>query len=120
MCSIHVSDPAHAHRFYTDVLGFQTVVEIPEHHVYVVRAPGQDVGLLLEPRSNPIAEAYASGLRAENMPVIVLSTSDLDAEVVRLQSAGVEFVGGAFDDASGRHINFDDSVGNLVQLHQPA
>lgn len=120
MCSIHVSDPAHAYRFYTDVLGFDTALALAEHNLFVVKAPGQDVGLLLEPSDNPIATAYREGLRDQNMPVIVLSTTDLDAEVRRLTAAGVTFVGGRFSDASGSHINFDDGVGNLVQLHQPS
>lgn len=120
MCSIHVSDPAHAYRFYTDVLGFDTVLAMAEHNLFVVKAPGQDVGLLLEPSDNPIAKAWRTGQRAQNLPVIVFSTTNLESEIRRLRELGVEFVGESFSDASGSYINFDDSVGNLVQLHQPA
>lgn len=120
MCSIHVTDPAHAYRFYTDVLGFDTLMAIPEHHLFVVRAPGQDVGLLLEPSDNPLARAYRSGLYEQKIPVIVFGTDDIDHEIERLRAAGVAFVGEKFSDASGSHINFDDTVGNLVQLHEAA
>lgn len=120
MCSIHVDDPAHAYRFYTDVLGFDTTIALPEHHLFVVSAPGQDVGLLLEPSDNPVAETYRASIRELGMPVIVLRTQQIDAEIERLRGQGVEFVGDLFSDASGQSINFDDSVGNLVQLHQPA
>ncbi len=121
MCSIHVTDPAHAYRFYTDVLGFETTLAMAEHNLFVINAPGQDMGLLLEPSGdNPLATAWLAGQREQNMPVIVLSTPDLASETQRLTEAGVEFVGESFSDASGAYINFDDSVGNLVQLHQPA
>lgn len=120
MSSIHVTDPAHAYRFYTDVLGFETTFSMPEHDLYVVNGPGQDVGLLLEPSDNPFAQAWRTAQREQNLPVIVLRTEDLEADIRRLTDAGVQFVGERFSDPSGTFINFDDSVGNLVQLHQPA
>ncbi|MDO5735308.1 MAG: VOC family protein [Propionibacteriaceae bacterium] len=120
MVSIHVTEPAHAHRFYTEVLGFETALALPESDVYVVSAPGQDTGLLLEPSTTPIAEQYRSELRAAGIPVLVLSTDTLFSDIERLRGEGVHFVGDVFRDASGEAINFSDSVGNLIQLHQGA
>lgn len=120
MCSIHVTDPAHAYRFYTDVLGFDTLMAMPEHHLFVVQAPGQDVGLLLEPSDNPLASAYRVGLYEQKLPVMVFSTTDLDGEIERLSAQGVSFVGEKFSDETGSYINLDDTVGNLIQLHQPS
>ena len=117
MCSLHVTDPDLAYRFYTEVLEFETMVAMPEHHVYVVAGKGQTTGLLLEPSDHPVANAYMTGLRSENLPAMVVGTDDLDAAVERLASAGVQFVGKRFSDASGTAINFDDGVGNLIQLH---
>ena len=119
LCSIHVSDPAHAFRFYTDVLGFDTYATMPEHNVYIVRAPGQDVGLLLEPIDVDVTRAYTRKLRQDAIPVIVFGVEDLDAEVERLRARGVA-VGKIFEDPSGRGVNIDDSVGNVVQIHEGA
>lgn len=120
MCSIHVTDPAHAYRFYTDVLGFDDYLTMPEHNLFIVRASGQDTGLLLEPSDNPIAETYRSQLYGAGIPCLVLGTDTLDSDVERLRKAGVRIVGEVFEDASGRAVNFDDTVGNLIQLHEAA
>ena len=120
MCSLHVTDPDLAYRFYIDVLGFETMIAMPEHHVYVVAGKGQTTGLLLEPSDHPVARAYMDGLRAENLPALVVGTDDLDAAIDRLKAAGVRFVGERFSDPSGTAINFDDGVGNLIQLHEGA
>jgi catechol 2,3-dioxygenase-like lactoylglutathione lyase family enzyme len=56
MCSIHVTDPAAAHTFYTGTLGFETLMAMPEHNLYIIKDPGADdssVGLLLEPSDIP-------------------------------------------------------------------
>ncbi|SCZ52853.1 hypothetical protein SAMN02799638_01058 [Arthrobacter sp. UNCCL28] len=34
MCSIHVKDPAAAHVFYTETLGFETLMAMPEYNLY--------------------------------------------------------------------------------------
>lgn len=119
MCSIQVTDPAHAYRFYTEVLGFDSSITIPEHDVYVVTAPGQDVGLLLEPADEALTTHRAALTRA-GIPVIVFATDTLDDDIERLRGDGVRILGEVFTDASGRAINFDDSVGNIIQLHEAA
>ena len=118
MCSIHVTDPARAHAFYTQLLGFETLISMPEHDLYVINGPGQDTGLMLEPSDNAIARAYMTGLRAEGFPVIVVGTDDLDRDIAQLTKAGVKFLGDKFSDQSGMSINIDDTVGNVIQLHQ--
>ena len=44
MCSIHVKDPAAAHQFYTETLGFETLMVMPEYNLYIVKDPGSDGG----------------------------------------------------------------------------
>ena len=39
MCSIHVKDPASAHEFYTGILGFETLMAMPEHNLFIVKDP---------------------------------------------------------------------------------
>ena len=66
MCSIHVKDPAAAYEFYTGILGFESLLVMPEHNLFIVKDPagsgGGSVGLLLEPSDNPIGAAYMNGL----------------------------------------------------------
>ena len=121
MVSIHVTDPAAAHAFYTETLGFESALVMPEYNLYLVRGTGQPAPtLLLEPSDNPIASTYMNALRPEGHAAMVFGTDDLDAEMARLRELGVEFRGKIAEDPSGRSIVFDDTVGNWVQLHEAA
>ncbi|MCU1563741.1 MAG: glyoxalase [Arthrobacter sp.] len=122
MCSIHVKDPAAAHEFYTGTLGFETLMAMPEHNLFIVKDPdgtgGGDVGLLLEPSDNPIGAAYMNGLHDAGIPAIVLGASDVRAEHRRLSAKGVVFQGEPSGGPGGTTAVFDDGCGNFVQLHQ--
>jgi catechol 2,3-dioxygenase-like lactoylglutathione lyase family enzyme len=123
MCSIHVQDPAAAHSFYTETLGFETLMAMPEYNLYIVKDPGaqdagSNVGLLLEPSDNPIAAAYMNGLYESGLPAIVFGVPDVRAEHQRLTAAGVRFQGEPAEDPSGMSAVFDDGCGNYIQLHQ--
>ncbi|MDQ1056394.1 catechol 2,3-dioxygenase-like lactoylglutathione lyase family enzyme [Arthrobacter globiformis] len=120
MCSIHVQDPAVAHSFYTETLGFDTLMTMPEHNLFIVKDPGagSTVGLLLEPSDNPIASAYSKGLYDAGIPAIVFGTPDVKAEYERLAAAGVQFRSEPAEDPSGMSAVFDDGCGNFIQLHQ--
>jgi catechol 2,3-dioxygenase-like lactoylglutathione lyase family enzyme len=120
MCSIHVQDPAAAHSFYTETLGFDTLMAMPEHNLFIVKDPGAagTVGLLLEPSDNPIASVYSKGLYDAGIPAIVFGAPDVRAEYERLSAAGVQFRGEPAEDPSGLSAVFDDGCGNYIQLHQ--
>lgn len=121
MCSIHVQDPAAAHTFYTQTLGFETLMAMPEYNLFIVQDPGAGagaVGLLLEPSDNPIGASYMNALHDAGMPAIVLGAPDVQAEYDRLVAAGVTFRGGPSEDPYGITAVFDDGCGNFVQLHQ--
>jgi catechol 2,3-dioxygenase-like lactoylglutathione lyase family enzyme len=120
MCSIHVQDPAAAHSFYTETLGFDTLMAMPEHNLFIVKDPGAGgtVGLLLEPSDNPIASTYSKGLYDAGIPAIVFGAPDVKAEYDRLSAAGVQFRGEPAEDPSGISAVFDDGCGNFIQLHQ--
>jgi catechol 2,3-dioxygenase-like lactoylglutathione lyase family enzyme len=121
MCSIHVQDPAAAHTFYTQTLGFGTLMAMPEYNLFIVKDPGAaagSVGLLLEPSDNPIGASYMNALHDAGMPAIVFGVPDVQAEYDRLVAAGVTFRGGPSEDPSGITAVFDDGCGNFVQLHQ--
>ena len=119
MCSLHVTDPAAAHAFYTGTLGFDTLLAMPEHSLFIVTSPDSGgVGLLLEPSDNPIGEAYRKGVYDAGLPAIVLGSPDVRADYERLTAAGVAFRGEPAEDPSGLSAVFDDGHGNLVQIHQ--
>jgi catechol 2,3-dioxygenase-like lactoylglutathione lyase family enzyme len=122
MCSIHVKDPAEAHEFYTGVLGFESLMTMPEHNLFIVKDPDgagdAAVGLLLEPSDSPIAAAYMTGLRGAGIPAIVLGVPDVRAEYQRLSGLGVVFQGEPSEGPGGTTAVFDDGCGNFVQLHQ--
>jgi catechol 2,3-dioxygenase-like lactoylglutathione lyase family enzyme len=120
MCSIHVKDPAAAHEFYTGILGFETLMAMPEHNLYIVKDPigAGSVGLLLEPSDNPIAAAYMNGLHDARIPAIVFGVPDVRAEYKRLTAKGVMFQAEPSEDPSGISAVLDDGCGNFVQLHQ--
>ena len=121
MCSIHVQNPAEAFKFYTETLGFEELMAMPEHQLFIVKSPdeGQGTGLLLEPSDNPIGESYMKGVYDAGMAAIVFGVPDVQAEYERLTAKGVKFTGEPEVDPSGAmSAVFDDSCGNLIQLHQ--
>ncbi|WP_077488201.1 VOC family protein [Sinomonas mesophila] len=119
MCSLHVTDPAAAHAFYTGTLGFDTLLAMPEANLFIVTSPDSGgVGLLLEPSDNPIGESYRKGVYDAGLPAIVLGSPDVRADYERLSAAGVGFRGEPTEDPSGLSAVFDDGHGNLIQLHQ--
>ncbi|HSO16462.1 MAG TPA: VOC family protein [Arthrobacter sp.] len=122
MCSIHVKDPAAAFEFYTGILGFESLLAMPEHNLFIVKDPagsgGGSAGLLLEPSDNPIGAAYMNGCHDAGMPAIVFGVPDVRAEFKRLTAKGVIFQGEPSDGPGGTTAVFDDGCGNFVQLHQ--
>lgn len=121
MCSIHVKDPAAAHQFYTQTLGFDTLMAMPEHNLFIIKDPGADggsVGLLLEPSDNPIGATYMNAVHDAGLPAIVFGVPDVRAEYERLVKAGVSFKSEPAEDPSGISAVFDDGCGNYIQLHQ--
>lgn len=117
MCSIHVLEPAAAHTFYTDTLGFETLMAMPEHNLFIVKDTGADAGgagLLLEPSDNPIGADYMNGLHDAGIPAMVLGVTDVRAEYGRLTAAGVRFQGEPAEDPSGVTAVFDDTCGNFI------
>ncbi|MCU1511461.1 MAG: glyoxalase [Arthrobacter sp.] len=122
MCSIHVKDPAAANEFYTGILGFESLMAIPEHNLYIVKDPAGtgsgSVGLLLEPSDNPIGAAYMNGLHDAGIPAIVFGVPDVRAEYKRLTAKGVIFQGEPSEGPGGTSVVMDDGCGNFVQLHE--
>ncbi|MET1154566.1 VOC family protein [Arthrobacter sp.] len=103
MTSIHVTDPAPAFSFYTEVLGFQELVAMPELSLLIVQSAdtGDGAGLLREPGDSPIGAAYRQGVYDAGTAAIVFGTPDVQAEYQRLTDARVRFTGPPAPDHSG-------------------
>ncbi|MFJ3301730.1 VOC family protein [Streptomyces sp. NPDC086549] len=125
MTSVFVDDVAKAHTFYTDVLGFETRIDLNlgDGILFItVGAPGgaqPDLQLLLEPGDGPIAEPYRTALYEAGIPAIVFSVDDIGAEYERLRGLGVRFTHEPQPQGPVIAAVLDDTVGNYVQLTQP-
>ena len=125
MTGVFVDDVAKAHAFYTDVLGFETRMNMDLGGgalLVTVGAPEgaqPDLQLLLEPGQGPIAEPFRTALREAGLPCIVFSVDDIEAEYERLRGLGVHFTQEPREQGPVVTAVLDDTVGNLVQLAQP-
>jgi len=120
MVSIFVNNPLEAFNYYTEVLGFREKMFMPEAYVAIVTAPDDPDGplILLEPTDNPIAKNYQTQLYEANLPCIVFSVKDMDDEYKRLKEKGVVFRKEPKKTEYGTEAVFEDTCGNLIQLHQ--
>jgi len=123
LTSVFVDDQAAALAFYTDVLGFEVRHDVPlgEHRWLTVVSPEQPDGpeLLLEPAAHPAVGPYRAALRADGLPAGQFTVDDVEAEVERLGSLGVEVVQPPIDLGDVVMAVVDDTCGNLVQLVSP-
>ena len=119
--SVLVDDQQKALRFYTDVLGFEKKTDIPlgdASWLTVVSPEDRDgVELLLEPDAHPAAKPFKKALVADGIPFTTFAVDDVDAEHERLTASGVTFVQPPTDMGQVRTAVFDDTCGNLIQIH---
>jgi catechol 2,3-dioxygenase-like lactoylglutathione lyase family enzyme len=122
LTSVMVDDQAKAHRFYTDTLGFVTKHDIPmgEFRWLTVVSPegSGEVELLLEPNQHPAAKVFQKALRDDGIPATSFACADVQAEYDRLTALGVAFRGPPKQAGPVMVATFDDTCGNLIQIHQ--
>lgn len=120
LTSVFVNDPVAAFRFYTEVLGFVEKLYAPDARLAIVVSPEDRDGpaLLLEPTDNPVAKNYQEALYQAGLPPIVFTVTDIQAEYERLTGKGVVFRQEPTKTEWGTSALFEDTCGNLVQLHQ--
>ena len=121
--SVLVADQERALQFYTTVLGFQKMADLPVgplRWLTVVSPDGlEGVELVLEPIGFEPARVYQRALFEAAIPATAFITRDLQAEVARLQARGVRFRGEPQNLGPITAAVFDDTCGNLIQLVQP-
>ena len=120
LTSVFVDDPLKAFKFYTEVLSFVQQTYIPEAYLAIVVSPEQPDGtaLLLEPNGNLGAKAFQEGVYKAGLPVIVFGVEDVQKEYERLKKLGVAFTQEPTKTEWGTQAVFDDTCGNLIQIHQ--
>jgi catechol 2,3-dioxygenase-like lactoylglutathione lyase family enzyme len=123
LTGIFVDDQDRAERFYTEVLGLKVKTNLPygggERWLTVVSPEEPDgVELVLHLADEP-ARAFRAASRAQGRPVFSLRTDDCVGDAARLKARGVVFVREpARMEYGGMDAVFDDTCGNLVNLHQ--
>ena len=123
LTSVYVDDQDKAEQFYTELLGLRVKDNVPysaaERWLTVVSPEdpdGVELALLL-------ADGPARVFRQANLeigrPVVSLITDDCVREAERLKAMGVVFVKEpARMGYGGIDAVFDDTFGNLINLHQ--
>ncbi|HEY4259222.1 MAG TPA: VOC family protein [Schlesneria sp.] len=121
LTSVSVNDPLHAFKFYTKVLGFREKMYMPEMNLAIIVSPDQPDGtaLLLEPRGNYGSKEFFDGIYQAGLPVIVFGVEDVQQEYERLKGLGVQFTKQPKTNEWGTEAVFDDTCGNLIQIHHP-
>lgn len=122
LIGIYVEDQDRAERFYTETLGFLVKTSADygdERWLSVVSAEEPDgLELTLHLADDP-AQTFQAACRQIGRPVISLSTDDCEGEAERLKAKGVVFVKEPSRlPYGGMDAVFDDTCGNLVNLHQ--
>lgn len=121
--SLMVSDQEAALRFYTEVLGFAKMADIPlgeDRWLTVVSPDGIDgVELVLEPVRFPPAAEYQKVLFDAGIPATALISQDIQRDYRELKARGVVFRGEPQSAGIIMTALFEDTWGNLINLVQP-
>jgi catechol 2,3-dioxygenase-like lactoylglutathione lyase family enzyme len=121
--SVSVKDQEAALRFYTEILGFVKMADIPmgEYRWLTVISPDgiEGVELVLEPMAFVPAQVYQKALFEAGIPATALITHDIQAETARLKKMGVIFHGEPVSMGVITSVTFEDTCGNLINLVQP-
>ena len=111
--SLPVSDQDRSLEFYVGVLGFELVSDAdigPGMRWVQVRPPGASTSITLVTWFETMPPGAVKGT--------VLESDDLDGDIVRLRSLGVD-IGGEVQRAPwGRFVTFDDPDGNGLVLQE--
>jgi catechol 2,3-dioxygenase-like lactoylglutathione lyase family enzyme len=123
LSSVMVEDQEKALRFYTEVLGFVKMADIPmgEYRWLTVTSPDgvEGVELVLEPMGFPPARTYQKALFDAGIPLTAFLTNDIRGEFRRLKERGVAFRGEPVNMGVITTVLFEDTCGNLINLVQP-
>lgn len=122
--SVMVEDQDRALHFYTTILGFEKMADIPmgQYRWLTVSSPDgvPGVELVLEPMGFPPSRAYQQAMFEAGIPAAAFITKDIAADFQRLKAHGVKFRGEPANMGLITAVVFEDTCGNLINLVQPA
>ncbi|MDG2451054.1 MAG: VOC family protein [Saprospiraceae bacterium] len=120
MTSIPVKNPIEAHQYYTEVLGFQSFMFMPEAQLAIVVSSENPKGttLFLEPIGSTFYQTFQEEAYRQGLPILILGSEDVKAEFQRLSEKGVKFKQEPKTNEWGTSAVFEDSCGNYIQIHQ--
>jgi len=120
MTSISVNNPIEAHKFYTEVLGFNSFMLVEEANLAIVVSPEDTSGtaLLLEPNDAEFVKTFQKVVYKKGLPSIVLGSTDVEKDYNSLKAKGVSFKQEPIQTEWGVLAIFDDTCGNYIQIHQ--
>ena len=122
--ALRATDVVATVRFYTDVLGFVKEKDIPmggPRFLTVVSPEGSTgVELLLEPLGHPASAPFQKALFDSGVPAASFGSNDIHGEYERLKARGVTFRKPPTQAGPVTIAVFEDTCGNLIQLHHPA
>ncbi len=125
LISLVVRDYDSAIAFFTDVLGFDLIEDVPSltndgraKRWVVVRPPGAQTGILLA-RADGLHQEAVSGNQFAGRVGLFLRVDDFDAQHARMLAAGVTFIAPPRREAYGDVAVFLDLEGNRWDLLGP-
>ena len=120
--SVPVDDQEKALQFYTKVLGFTKMADIPmgEYRWLTVVSPEgiEGVELVLEPDANPASKAFTASLFEQGIPLTAFAVDNIQQEFERLKGLGVNFAMEPTQMGPATIAIFDDTCGNWIQIYQ--
>lgn len=124
LASVRVDDQDKALHFYTHVLDFKKMADIPMgsfRWLTLTSPEGIDgAELVLESMDFSPAQTFQKALFDAGIPAIAFITHNIAAEFGRLKERGVKFRGEPASMGPITSVLFEDTCGNLINLVQPA
>ena len=121
--SIIVDEQEKALKFYTDILGFNKMADMPmgEYRWLTVVSPEgiEGMELVLEPALFKPAAVFQKELFDAGVPAAALISKDIQKDFADLQKKGVIFRGEPKNLGPIIAVTFEDTCGNLINLVEP-
>jgi len=120
LISIPVQDPIKAHEIYTSKLGFISKEFDADASLAIVLSAQDPEGtaMLLEPCRGSFAESYQKSAFDANLPIMVFGVNDVEAELDRLENAGVKMRPDLDRPDWGLENMFEDGCGNILMIEE--
>lgn len=122
LTSVFVENQSKALEFYTKNLGFVKKMDVTAgKYRWLTVVSGEDQSgpqLVLEPNNNPAAKTFQQSIFKQGIPATNFFVDDIKKEHQSLKKLGVRFTMEPTRVTGSTIAQFDDTVGNLIQITQ--